>query len=157
MKKALLIIFISILLLLVAFHIYDANYHKYRACQDGDTSKWQSRLSNSKSYQLALDNTGKPIFRDPNRAFKQLKKDYKMALKEIKRQYKITFNINKYNYKSYYNLSWQLVTNDKKLQEQCLDISYILGIYENSILKYWKNYFWKYLEKNTKITKISKL
>ncbi len=70
MKKILIII--SILTLFLIF--YDANYHKYKAPQKGDTSKWQVNLSKNKAYELALDYQGRPIFKNPKIAFKQLNK-----------------------------------------------------------------------------------
>lgn len=135
MKKFLIITFSLVILTFIIFKIIDNNYFKYKAPQQGDVSKWQMNLKNNEAYELALDNMGIPIFKDPNKAFKQLKKDYKKALKTIKKLYNISFSLNKYNYEAYKNLGWQTLTYDNEICDECWKVTQILDFFDNSIRK----------------------
>lgn len=133
MKKIFITIFILVSICFGIFKIFDINYYKYKACQEGDTSKW--KFSDNKAYELALDYQGLPIFRNPEKALNQLKKDYKEAIKTLKKEYNISFTLNKYNYNAYYVHGWQINTDDEKLRDQCIMVTKILGFYDNSIIK----------------------
>lgn len=135
MKKFLIITFSLVAITIIVFKIIDNNYFKYKAPQQGDVSKWQMNLKNNKAYELALDNVGTPIFKNPNKAFKQLKKDYKEALKTIKKQYNISFSLNKYNYERYKNIGWQTLTNNNENCDECQKVTEILNFFDNSIRK----------------------
>lgn len=73
MKKFLVITFSLVATIVIAFKILDNNCFKYKAPDPGDVSKWQMDLKNNEAYELALDYMEIPIFKDPNKAFKQLK------------------------------------------------------------------------------------
>lgn len=133
MKKFLIITFSLVVLTIIVFKVVDNNYFKYKACYEGDTSKW--KFSDNKAYELAFDYQGILIFKNPEQALNQLKKDCKDAIKALKEEYNISFSLNKYNYKEYYVHGWQINTDDEKLRDQCLMLTNILGIFDNSIRK----------------------
>jgi len=132
MKKFLLITLITILIIFISFKIIDVNYYKYKAPQQGDVSRWQMLLKNNEAYELALDYKGIPIYKNPNKAFKQIKKDYKGAIKIIQKQHNISFYLNKYNYEAYCNLGWQTLIDDE-ICDDCQKLSNALNFFNNSI------------------------
>lgn len=82
-----------------------------------------SMFGSNASYKIGANKYGQAVFKDPESAFKQMKKEYRSELLKVKRKFNL-LPINKFNYNKYKNYAWQVAGSEK--------ISKILDIYENS-------------------------
>ena len=82
-------------------------------------------------FEVGANKYGKAVFKNPQKAFKTLKKDYKKGLKLIQKEFNL-LPLSNFNYKSYATYGWQITTGSKEEQEQARFISAFMDIYENS-------------------------
>ncbi|EOR19963.1 hypothetical protein A500_19434 [Clostridium sartagoforme AAU1] len=75
--------------------------------------------------------SGMPVFKDANKAFKQAKIDFAYGFDFIKDEFNLN-KVNRFYWKPYKTYGWQVTTEDDELKKQCLDISVFFDIYENS-------------------------
>ena len=82
-------------------------------------------------FEVGANKYGKAVFKNPQKAFKTLKKDYKKGLKLIQKEFNL-LPLSNFNYKSYATYGWQITTGSMEEQEQARFISAFMDIYENS-------------------------
>ena len=82
-------------------------------------------------FEVGANKYGVAVFKNPQKAFKTLKKDYKKGLKLIQKEFNL-LPLSNFNYKSYATYGWQTTTGSKEEQEQARFISAFMDIYENS-------------------------
>lgn len=91
-----------------------------------------SDLGNNSAYDIGADKDGYAVFKNPDKAFKQMQKDYALGLEAIKREYNL-FSISDVNWKEYGTYGWQLTeTTDTETIRQAIMITKFMDIYENS-------------------------
>ena len=83
------------------------------------------------NFEVGANKYGVAVFKNPQKAFKTLKKDYKKGLKLIQKEFNL-LPLSNFNYKSYATYGWQVTTGSKEEQEQARFISAFMDIYENS-------------------------
>lgn len=91
-------------------------------------------FGDSKAYEIGANINGKPIFKNHNKAFRKLKKDYKKGIKAIQKEFKL-WMLTRFNWKMYGVYGCQLTTDDDELRKQGSIISQFFDIYENSFQK----------------------
>lgn len=92
----------------------------------------KNRFGNNKAYEIGANKYGYAVFKNPDQAFKQMKKDHKKGLSAISKEFKL-FTINRFNFYSYMNLGWQLTGNyDEETLASARMVSSILDIYKSS-------------------------
>lgn len=138
---SLIIIFIIILSTITAF-IYK-KYPKYSKDKEyvreyviGDVGIKGSvditQFGENSAYEIGADKDGYAVFKNPNKAFDQMKSDYAKGIAAIKEEYKLG-KLSRWNFKIYEQYGWQLTkTEDTETVNQGFRISQILDIYENS-------------------------
>lgn len=141
-KKLFLVVFLLlggfalVLFLLHQFFFSEIPYH------DGDVSQWEMLFPNHSAYELAIGETGEPVFVDTDTALKKVKMDCSDAIKAIRQAYDLP-ELSKYNYKKYRyyaGLSKLLFGNDEQVMEQRRLLIDFLDILGNS-------YAWEELRK----------
>ena len=85
----------------------------------------------SMDFEIGANKYGYAVFKNPNKAFKRLKKNYSKGLKLIQNEYKL-FSINNFNFREYKTYGWQLTTGSEEEIAQAIFITSFLDIYENS-------------------------
>ena len=83
------------------------------------------------AFEIAANNDGNAVFKNPKKAFKRLKKDYSKGIKLIQKEFNL-LPLNNFNYKNYGTYGWQVSTGTKEEQEQARFVSSFMDIYENS-------------------------
>lgn len=96
-----------------------------------DVSQLSVDFGNHIAYELGANVEGMPIFKDTDLALKQAKLDYQEGFEEIAKEFELE-PISHKNYQEYKIYGWQLTVMDKNIQQQGVDISKFLDIYENS-------------------------
>ena len=130
----LLVIFAIISVVLIVLNILDYFLFNQCAWHTGDTTEWDILFDNKDAYDLALNSQNMPVFKNPDKALAELKRDYKQVILEIKNEFNISFDLSKYNYQDYSTYGCQLTTSDPILRHQGRYISQVLDIYENSFI-----------------------
>ena len=99
---------------------------------EGDVSQWEQMFPKHSAYEMAIGETGAPVFKDTDAALKKVKSDCSDAIKAIKQAYDLS-ELSKYSYKKYRyyaGLSKLLFGNDEQVMEQrrlLIDFLDILG------------------------------
>jgi len=83
------------------------------------------------AYEIGANEDGYAVFKNPGKAFTQMKNDYSNAIRIIKKQFKLS-NINNLNFKIYKNYGAQVIDVDKETRDNAFKISQFCDIYENS-------------------------
>lgn len=96
-----------------------------------DTSKLGNDFGNSEAYAIGANVKGMPVFKNPNKAFRQAIRDYKDGFKAIRKEFEL-LPVNKLNYQHYHTYGWQLTTGSDEEKRQGMVISQFFDIYENS-------------------------
>jgi len=130
-KKLFIVVVIFFIIIVGIFIAFDKIYYTPSIYYDGDVSKWEESFPNHSAYELGLNNSDMPVFKDPNKALKQAKTDYSDAIKEIKKKFNL-LPFNKYTYKQYAIYGWQVASSDERVNEQGRKLSQFLDVYENS-------------------------
>lgn len=130
-KKSKMTILISIVaVLFIIILIYKATSPE-KAVGEYDKKIGSKIFQENKAYDIGLAESGKPAFKDANKAFKQAKIDFAGGFDLIKDEFNLN-KLNKFYWKPYKTYGWQVTTEDDELKKQCLDISAFFDIYENS-------------------------
>lgn len=101
------------------------------AIDEYDVSQLSSDFGGDEAYKVGANKEGKPVFVDPDAAFKQAVIDYKEGFKAIQEEYYL-FPITKLNWRSYGYYGWQLTHEDEDIIDQGYEISRFFEIYKNS-------------------------
>ena len=90
--------------------------------------------SKAKEFEIGANKYGYAVFKNPEKAFRKLKKDYKKGINLIQKENHL-LPLTNFNYEKYGNYGWQVTTGTKIEQEQARFVSSFLDIYENSFKK----------------------
>lgn len=139
LKIAAVILCIIILLGIYLYHSYpryDKNkvyVKEYAAGAEGIVGSVDiTQFGDEPAYEIGADKNGYAVFKNPEKAFKQMKIDYEKGIKAIKEEYNL-LPISKWNFRLYGVYGWQLVkTKDTAAIEQGWMISKFMDIYEDS-------------------------
>lgn len=101
------------------------------AVDEYDVSQLSSDFGGDEAYKIGVNKDEKPVFVDPDAAFKQAVIDYKEGFKAIQEEYYL-FPITKLNWRSYGYYGWQLTHEDEDIIDQGYEISRFFEIYKNS-------------------------
>ena len=82
-------------------------------------------------FDIGANKYGYPVFKNPNKAFKRLKKDYFKGIKLIQKEFNL-LPLNNFTYKYYKTYGWQVTTGSDEEQEQARFVTSFMDIYENS-------------------------
>lgn len=85
-------------------------------------------------FDVGANKYGYAVFKNPNKAFSRLKKDYKKGIELIRREFHL-LPLTSFNYSSYKIYGWQVTCGSDEEKEQARFISKFLDIYENSFNK----------------------
>ncbi|MDL4839108.1 hypothetical protein [Aquibacillus rhizosphaerae] len=96
-----------------------------------DVSKLSSNYGNNKAYEIGANVEGLPIFKDAQKALNQIKLDCKEGFEAVATEFELN-PISHKNYEDYKKYAWQITVKDKSVQQQGVEISKFLDIYENS-------------------------
>ena len=130
-KKYKILIFITLMLLVISFTMIGKNLlikSGYMIDNNVDVNYFGKI---NIDFEVGANKYGKAVFKNPQKAFKTLKKDYKKGLKLIQKEFNL-LPLSNFNYKSYATYGWQITTGSKEEQEQARFISAFMDIYENS-------------------------
>ncbi len=133
-KKIFIIAVSLILILLVVISILPltpVNTSLSKVVGEYDTSGWHNSFGDSLSYAVGMNIRGKPVFKNPNKAFRQAMRDYKLGFKAIRKEFEL-LPVNKLNYRMYQTYGSQLTTGSDEEKRQGIIISQFFDIYENS-------------------------
>lgn len=89
-------------------------------------------------YEVGANKYGEAVFKNPNKAFKRLKKDYSKGIKLIQKEYHL-LPLTNFTYKMYGIYGWQVTTGTDEEKEQARFVSSFMDIYENSFNSYFFN------------------
>lgn len=82
-------------------------------------------------FDIGANKYGYAVFKNPNKAFKRLKKDYAMGIKLIQREFNL-LPLNNFTYKDYKTFGWQVTMGTDEEKEQARFVTSFMDIYENS-------------------------
>lgn len=144
MKKRIIyisLLIVSIIVLCVGFYTsfypkydYDKMWIKeYITGEEGIKGNVNiSFLGDNPAYEIGANKEGYAVFKNPEHAFNQMKKDFSKGIKAIKSEYKLN-HLSKWNYKQYGKYGWQLTkANDQETISQAGKVTGFIDIYENS-------------------------
>ncbi|SRR5699024_8201918 len=87
--------------------------------------------SGNEAYTIGANKQGMPIFKDTDKAFKQVIIDYIEGFTDIEEEYDLK-PISKKNWEEYKTYGWQLTTDNEDVRKQGSQITQFFDIYENS-------------------------
>lgn len=91
-----------------------------------------TKYANNPAYEIGADKEGYAVFKNPDKAFAQMKIDFAKGLAAIKEEYKLS-KLSRWNFRTYGQYGWQLTkTKDAEIINQGARISQFFDIYENS-------------------------
>lgn len=82
-------------------------------------------------FDIGANKYGMAVFKNPNKAFARLKKDYSKGIKLIQDEFNL-LPLSNFTYKEYKTYGWQVTKGSKKAKEEAHFVSSFLDIYENS-------------------------
>lgn len=88
-------------------------------------------LNINKNYDIGANKNGYAVFKNPEKAFNQLKKDNKKGLKLISKEF-FLLPLSKFNYEKYGNYGCQVTNGTDEEKRQARFICTFMDIYENS-------------------------
>lgn len=83
------------------------------------------------NFDIGANKYGYAVFKDPQTAFKCLKRDYAQGIALIQKEFKLPPLCN-FTFRRYLTYGWQVTTGTAEEQEQAGFVSSFLDIYENS-------------------------
>jgi len=115
---------------------YDKDKEYVREYIIGDTgikgSVDMTRFGNDSAYEIGANKAGYAVFKNPNKAFAQMKIDCAKGIAAIRKEYKL-FPLSRWNYDMYEVYGWQLTkTKDTEAVDQARKVTSFMDIYENS-------------------------
>lgn len=129
---SLIIIFIIIISGIVYFLYPKYNKDKSYSKEYVSSENNSIDFGNDSAYKIGSNKYGETIFKNPEKALKQLKKDYTEGIKAIQDEYSL-FPISNWNFRKYGKYGWQLTeTSDASVKEQAAKVTQFMDIYENS-------------------------
>lgn len=85
----------------------------------------------SENFSIGANANGYAVFKNPEEAFKELKKDYPLGIKLIRKEFNLG-PLSQSNYTIYGIYGWQVITGTDEEKEQAAFVSGFMDIYENS-------------------------
>ena len=82
-------------------------------------------------FDIGANKYGYAVFKNPNKAFNRLKKDYSKGIELIRKEFNL-LPLNNFTYKNYKTYGWQVTTGTVEEKEQARFVSSFLDIYNNS-------------------------
>ena len=101
------------------------------AIDEYDVSRLPSDFGGGEVYEIGENEEGKPVFVNPDIAFKQIVRDYKEGFRAIQREYYL-LPITKLTWRKYGYYGWQITHEDEEIINQAYEISRFFEIYKNS-------------------------
>ncbi|MDD3392580.1 MAG: hypothetical protein PHE54_03490 [Bacilli bacterium] len=92
-----------------------------------------TQFGTNEVYAIGANQYGYAVFKDPDAAFKQMKKEYSKAIQNIRDEFNLNM-LSRLSYQDYMNYGWQL--SGDYTEEEINDartVSNFLDIYDNSI------------------------
>lgn len=97
-----------------------------------DIKEW----GDNPAYEIGANRKGYAVFKNPEKAFREMKIDFKKGIVAIQKEYKLR-PISRWNFKQYETYGWQLVkTRDAEALAQARKVTGFLDVYENSFKDY---------------------
>jgi len=95
-----------------------------------------TNIGNNSAYEIGANKEGYAVFKNPNKAFTQMKIDFPKGIAAIQKEYKLG-TLSRWNYDRYGVYGWQLTeTNDTEAVAQAFKVTKFMDIYENSFDDY---------------------
>lgn len=82
-------------------------------------------------FDIGANRYGEPVFKNPQKAIKTLKKEYSKGIKLIQKEFNL-LPLTNFTYKMYRTYGWQVTTGTEEEKEQARFVTSFLDIYENS-------------------------
>lgn len=82
-------------------------------------------------FDIGANKYGYAVFKNPNKAFNRLKKDYSKGIELIRKEFNL-LPLNNFTYKNYKTYGWQVTTGTAEEKKQARFVSSFLDIYNNS-------------------------
>lgn len=82
-------------------------------------------------FEIGANKYGIAVFKDPEKAYKRLKKDYAKGIKLIQKEYKLP-PLTNFTFDLYSTYGWQVTTGTEEEQKEARFVSGFFDIYENS-------------------------
>lgn len=82
-------------------------------------------------FDIGANRYGETVFKNPQKAFKTLKKEYSKGIQLIQKEFNL-LPLTNFTYKSYKTYGWQVTTGTDEEKEQARFVTSFLDIYENS-------------------------
>lgn len=82
-------------------------------------------------FDIGANRYGEAVFKNPQKAFKTLKKEYSKGIQLIQKEFNL-LPLTNFTYKSYKTYGWQVTTGTDEEKEQARFVTSFLDIYENS-------------------------
>lgn len=82
-------------------------------------------------FDIGANKYGEAVFKNPQKAFRTLKKEYSSGIKLIQKEFNL-LPLTNFTYKSYKTYGWQVTTGTEEEKEQARFVTSFLDIYENS-------------------------
>ena len=96
-----------------------------------DVSRFESK---GKEFEIGANKYGYAVFKNPKKAFEELKKDYKKGIELIQKENNLR-PLSQSNYDEYGHYGWQVTTGTVEEQEQARFVTSFMDIYDNSFKK----------------------
>ena len=91
-----------------------------------------TRFGDYSAYEIGANKEGYAVFKNPNKAFAQMKIDFAKGIAAIRKEY-IFFPLTRWNYDMYGVYGWQLKeTKDTEAVDQAWKVTQFMDLYENS-------------------------
>ena len=104
---------------------------EYVAGREHGNVKVQDFLDHGEEFAIGADENGKAVFKDPQKAFEALVRDYSDGINLIRDEYKLG-PITPRNFYDYMTYGWQVNTGTEESKKQAAFVTQGLDIYENS-------------------------
>lgn len=140
MKKVFLVLLLCLLILIIIIIKENTKLNptlKYTQEYEIGTNNIKGEVdigyytSKSKNFDIGANKYGYAVFKNPEMAFKTLKKQYKKGISLIQKEFYL-FPLSVFNYKKYKVYGWQVNGGSSEEKEQARFVSSFMDIYENS-------------------------
>ena len=91
-----------------------------------------TKIGNSAAYEIGANKQGYAVFKNPDKAFEQMEKDFSKGIAAIQKEFTL-LPLTRWNCDMYKIYGWQLTkTKDAEALAQAWKVSSFMDIYENS-------------------------
>lgn len=104
---------------------------KYSKVVGSYSGKLAFDFGGGEAYAVGANSVGDPVFKDPEKAFRQVTQDYRKGFQEIQKCH-LLLPIYALNWRDYGTYGWQTSVDNPELESECVHISQFFDIYENS-------------------------